>query len=236
MPLWANEAHTSDPFRRIAHSKYALLLKVDSTFIQLLGSSMRLLPRLLAQLIHFRSHVVARLSCANLPALQLEAGEELVVLSSDNLDQQEPVCQQLLDLGPGNRAYLEEIGRNNIIGVVIRVNESIVHYGFVMKHNRTRSLLGLPKNAALSGHAFTLPSYRGRGAQGRSVLARAHIARDAGFAWIYAETSPGNLASQRGLSKGGMEILGRLDYVRILRFIVIRWRRPPGFNLVSWCL
>lgn len=196
---------------------------------------MRSLRRVFAQLLRFRSHVIARLSCADLPALQLEADEELVVISSENFNQQELVCRQLLALGLGNRAYLDDIERDHIIGVIIRVNQSIVHYGFLMKRNRTRGLLGLPRNAALSGHDYTLPSYRGRGAQGRSVLARAHLARDAGFSWIYSETSPDNLASQRGLAKGGMEILGRLDFVVVLRFVVIRWRRPPGFDAVGWC-
>ena len=89
---------------------------------------------------------------------------------------------------------------------------------------------------ALIGNAFTVPAYRGKSAQPRSVKARASLAREAGYERILAETSPDNLASQRGMTKGGMQLLGRMDLLVAISVLVFRWRRPAGFPLIGFCL
>ncbi len=196
---------------------------------------MRTLRRVLGLCLSFRSHVIAQLCCNALPPLELLPEEELVVVDKPTLDRHSQICEQLLGFNRTNKAYLNDIALGRIEGVFILVDQRIVHYGFLMKRNRNRCLLGLPADAALIGHAYTVRSYRGRGCQARSVLARAHLAKAAGFTAIYAETSPDNLASQRGLIKAGMRMLGRLELIVVVRCLVIRWRRPPGFQAVNWC-
>ena len=67
-------------------------------------------------------------------------------------------------------------------------------------------------------------------------IARAALAGEHGFERIAAETAPDNLASQRGMSKGGMKLLGRMDLVVVLNVLVLRLRRPKGFKPAAFCL
>ena len=57
-----------------------------------------------------------------------------------------------------------------------------------------------------------------------------------GYRFIAAETSPENRASQRGMHKGGMSLIGRLELAVILNCLIIRWQRPSGISMFGFCL
>jgi hypothetical protein len=194
-----------------------------------------MLRRVLAQVLVIHSHQIYMLDCCVLPLPQQLPDEKVVQLSSECIDDYPSLTSQLTLLNIGNAEYLADIRRDRMIGALVESKGQLVHYGFFYKRNRMACLLGLPPRAALIGNSFTIPEYRGRGCQGRSVLARALAARQAGFTRIYAETSIDNIASGRGLAKAGMNCLGRMDFVVIGRVLVIRWRRPEGFSLLGFC-
>jgi hypothetical protein len=145
------------------------------------------------------------------------------------------LTSKMIELNQENSNYIEDVRRGLMTGVIVECSGTLVHYGFLYKQNRTACLLGLPRGAALIGNSFTIQDYRGRGCQGRSVLARALAAREAGFSRIFAETSIENVDSGKGLSKAGMVHLGRMDLIVIARVFVIRWRRPSGFPVFGFC-
>ena len=194
-----------------------------------------MLKRLLAQILLVRSHQVYMLDCCASPAPQKVADVTIALLTSKTLDDHLSLATQLTSLNHENTAYLEDIRRDRMVGALVVYRGRLVHYGFFYKQNRMACLLGLPRGGALIGNSFTAPEYRGRGCQGRSVLARALAAREAGFSMVFAETSIDNIASGRGLVKAGMKHLGRMDFVVIGRVLVIRWRRPGGFPLLGFC-
>ena len=193
------------------------------------------LRSLLAQVLMIRRHQLYELDCRNSPAAQDVADETIVLVSSASLDDFPVLVAQLIDLNRENGKYLEDIARDRMVGILVEYQGRLVHYGFFYKRNRMACLLGLPDGGALIGNSFTTREYRGRGCQGRSVLARALVARQAGFSRIFAETSIDNIASGRGLVKAGMKHLGRMDLVVIARVLVVRWRRPEGFPLLGLC-
>lgn len=200
---------------------------------------MNTLTRLRRQLLSFRPHALYHLALDFSPAntsLHDEVhGETWARISADTIDTQAPLCAELLALNKGNKSYLDDVRKNHMQCVVILSNDQIVHYGFLYHKNRSAHLLGLPPDSALIGNSYTIPSFRGKGLQGRSVLLRASLAKSAGFTAIYAETSINNASSQRGLAKAGMRPLGRVDLIIIFRYLVIRWRRPTGFRTWDWC-
>ena len=195
----------------------------------------RLFRQLYRQIFRTRSDIIYLLPCNNLPELTLPESENLVVLDEDNIGRYAALCADFLSKYPANKPYITDISKGRIAGFFILVDGEIVHYGFLFLRNRLGGVLGLPGGVARVGNSFTSPVYRGRGCQGRSILARAAYARQREFEAVAAETSPDNLASQRGMEKAGMTRLGRLDLVVILRFFVIRWHRPVGFALFSLC-
>lgn len=197
--------------------------------------SARLVSRFFRQIIHFRAYILSAMHCDSLPSSELDESESMLVLDSLNINRMSAVCTDFLAISPDNIAYLEDIKRDRTVGFCILSQGNIIQYGFLFKQNRMSSILGLPTNAVRIGHSFTLPDYRGQGYQGRSVLARAHLARELGFDTVVAESAPDNEASRRGMAKVGMQEIGRMDLVVLLRFFVIRWRRPPGFRLFGWC-
>ena len=193
------------------------------------------LRKILAQLFRFRKHIVFFLPCSELPLPELVAEETITVLSKHDVDGYPALCRELIELNPENADYLDDVSNDKMHLVVFCVANEIVHYGYLMKSNRTICLLGLPVGAALLGNAYTVPAYRGKGCQGRSVLVRARLAKQAGFEAVYSETSPDNVASQRGLRKAGMCELGHINYALVVRFIVIRSTRPKNFSLLGFC-
>ncbi len=194
-----------------------------------------MIRRFLAQVIMFRSYQIYGMCCLESSAPENVTGEKIFFLTSKSVDSFSKLTSQLIDLNRENSNYIDDIRRDLMVGVIVEFCGKLVHYGFLYKHNRTSCLLGLPHGCALIGNSFTVPAYRGRGCQGRSVLARGLAAREAGFSAIFAETSIENVNSGKGLVKAGMQHLGRMDLIVIARVFVIRWRRPTGFSVLEFC-
>lgn len=194
----------------------------------------RWLRQIARQIFRARTDVIYVLPCAGVAAAPLLDHERLTILDSHNLAEHRRLCDEFLQFSPGNDAYLEDIANDRVVGLFVSVDDRIVHFGFLFISNRMHGILGLPETTARIGHSFTAADYRGRGCQGRSVLARARLAGERGFESVAAETTVDNLASQRGMEKAGMQLLGRMDLVVLFRYLIIRWRRPPGFALLGW--
>lgn len=63
------------------------------------------------------------------------------------------------------------------------------------------------------------------------------MAATAGLTHVVSETSPDNIASQRGLQKGGMTKLGEARFTVMLNVIVVRTVRPSKHVArVSLCI
>ncbi len=200
-----------------------------------IGSAQRL-QQLGRQVLLARSHLLYCLPCdAARPSAAERPDEQILTLTCSTVDANATLRQALLALNPDTEAYLDDIAKGRMLGVVMLHQSEVVHYSFLYLQNRTHCLLGLPQSAALIGNAFTVKHYRGRGAQARSILVRAALAAAEGFSAVYAETHPDNHASQRGMTRAGMHLVGRMDLLILIRFLVVRWRHPPGFRPLAWC-
>ena len=203
--------------------------------LKLLGLR-RFSQRVLAAVFRSRAYLLYSRNCAGATMPDPLPGETFRVLTADNLAEMQTVVDGLLSLSADNAEYIADIRRRHVIGFIIEFDDTVAHYGYVFLRNKTACILGLDDKTALVGNAFTVPTYRGKSAQPRSVKARASLARDAGYERILAETSPDNLASQRGMTKGGMQLLGRMDLLVAISVLVFRWRRPTGFPMIGFCL
>lgn len=163
---------------------------------------------------------------------------ERVVVSTDAAPspQQQAAREHLVAMTRQNRAYLADVDRGFATGLLLLCNGRPVHYGFVFHRNRTMCMLGLPPGSALLAHAFTDPLERGKGLQTRSVKARVRLAGQRGHGLAFSETSCDNIASQRGLARAGMEPVGPVTVIRILRVFIYRPVRPPGFARFGLCI
>lgn len=186
----------------------------------------------------FRAHhyLVFERDCEVSGRPALLEGESVFVIDAEKLDEYADVVNAVERLAADAADYFKDIRAGKVVALVIVSQGEVVHYSYVFLRNKSACILGLNKDTALVGNAFTVPAYRGKGCQPRSVALRAAIAAERGFARIAAETSPDNVASQRGLQKGGMRLVGRLDLVVIMNSLVLRWRRPPEFALLGFCL
>ncbi|PTD96778.1 GNAT family N-acetyltransferase [Pseudothauera lacus] len=189
-----------------------------------------------ARILRMRSHLLYECACAGAAMPALQEGEHFHVLSAGSLPGQEALAKMLLAAAADNAAYLEDVRRGRVIALLISRDGELAHYSYLFLRNKTACLLGLGSGTALVGNAWTAPRFRGQGLQARAVQARAALAGEHGFERIAAETSPDNLASQRGMSKGGMRLLGRMDLIVVLSVLVLRLRKPAGFRLVAFCL
>lgn len=201
-----------------------------------MDARMMRLRRLARQFLNYGSHYLYVMDCEALPDIHSPQGEAITVIDGASLAVGNCFLDDLIKLNPDNGPYVDEVRKSRMVCVVITYDRQVVHYGFLYLRNRMGCLLGLPSDALLAGNAYTVPSYRGRGCQGRSMLARAAYARDAGFRKVMAETAPDNVASGRGLRKAGMVMLGRVNYLVLLRYAVFRFRRPPGFPALGLCI
>lgn len=183
-----------------------------------------------------REHLLYRLNCQKAHEPNAEADTEVHVLSAESATANCRHCAALVRLNQGNHEYIRDVERGHAIAVLIYVDRELAHHGFLFMRNRMRCLLGAPRNAALLGHAHTLPKFRGRGLQGMSISTRARLARELGFSYVYAETAPGNIASQRGMARAGMICIGMLKFLCVLRVFVYRWQRPQGVKAFSICV
>lgn len=177
------------------------------------------------KLVRVQRHLVYAVLCTDAKEPKWLSGERVCVSIRGKLWDQ-VVSDQIVSLSSCNRDYLEAIPRGEAEGLAILRDGKVVHYAFLMYRNKTTCLLGFGKEVGLIGNAFTINSYRGRGCQARSVAARIKMAERAGLVQVISETSYDNTASQRGLAKAGMKLLGRVESVVLLNVLVIRYRRP----------
>ncbi len=187
------------------------------------------------QLLRRQSHVLFRLDLPTPAGAPAPPGVASIEINARNFAELEDLRSGLVAINAENVDYLDDVRRGAAVGLALLDEDRIVHYAFVFLRNKTACLLGLAARSALIGNAFTLPSHRGRGLQAHSVHCRARIAHAAGYRSIVCETSPDNLASQRGLEKAGMQRIGRMELLVLVNCAVVRWRRPAGFRLLGLC-
>lgn len=195
-----------------------------------------LTKRALKHVFRARAYVIFSRDCRDAVMPSPLDGEVFSVLTRENLADSASVAAALLALSGENAEYLADIRRGRIVGFVISYHGKVVHFSYLFLRNKTACILGLDGRTALIGNAYTTPAYRGKGAQARSVKARAWLAHNAGFDRIAAETDVDNLASQAGIKKGGMQMEGRMDVAVFMRAVVIRRRRPAGFAPWGLCI
>lgn len=188
------------------------------------------------RVLRVHHYLVFERDCEGAAAPALQGGESIFVIDASSLDEHAEVVRAVQRLAGDAADYFKDVRAGKVVALVIQYQGEVVHYSYVFLRNKSACILGLNKQTALIGNAFTVPAYRGKGCQSRSVALRAAIAAGRGFTVVAAETSPDNVASQRGLQNGGMRRVGSLDLMVVLNSLVIRWRRPPGFALFGFCL
>ncbi len=183
-----------------------------------------------------RAYVIFSRDCRDALMPSPREGEVFTILTQENFADSASIATAMLGLSGENAEYLTDIRRGRIVGFVISYHGKVVHFSYLFLRNKTACILGLDGRTALIGNAYTVPAYRGKGAQPRSVKARAWLAHNAGFDRIAAETDVDNLASQTGMKNGGMQPEGRMDVAVFMRAVVIRRRRPAGFAFWGLCI
>ncbi len=145
--------------------------------------------------------------------------EVLYLITDDDLRRQHHYLQVL---PTGGEEYLDGIRSGNTRGLLLLLDDTPAHWAFVMRASRTSTLLGFERDALLLGNDFTLPAFRQRGLQTRSVRLRLQEAKRWGAAHAVAETAMENDFSARGLTRGGMRELGSVTVCVVLNHFVIR--------------
>src|SRR5699024_3281093 len=132
-----------------------------------------------------------------------------VVFEATQASELDALTQRCGDLPDDIAEYLAAIRSKQAIGIFIFVEDRLAHWAFVMKQSRTACYLGFPDPAVgLLGSAFTVPEFRGRGLQTRSVAHRTNLAWRHGYTTVISETAPENEPSARALQAGGMQSRG----------------------------
>jgi RimJ/RimL family protein N-acetyltransferase len=190
--------------------------------------------RSLRRIFRRQSHYIFHADCRDAAVVEWPENEKVTKFSRTN-----PMSGELLDqvmrLLPSSREYIEAVDNGEAEGLLVCVDGKIVHSAYLMFENKTTRLLGCNRSWGLLGNSFTITSHRGRGCQARSTRERIAMAAAAGLTAVISETSPDNLASQRGLQRGGMRFMGQVQFFVILNIFVIRTRRiglrVPMFSL-----
>ena len=110
---------------------------------------------------------------------------------------------------------------------VAKVNGVVAHRGVVTFSFRRAQRFGFPPGACLM-EAFTLPEYRGLGLH---PIVRRFVLEDL-FSrgrcdYVYAEIRPGNIPSMKGIEKGGLRRVARLQGIKFAGFVLRRRVLPP---------
>lgn len=192
--------------------------------------------RLLRRIFRRQSHYIFHADCKHAAVVQWPKDEQVVRFSRINPLSRE-LHDQALHLLPNSRQYMDAVTQGEAEGLLVCVGGQIVHSAYLMFANKTTRLLGFDRSWGLLGNSFTMTHHRGRGCQARSTSERIAMAAAAGLPAVVSETSPDNLASQRGLQRGGMRYLGQVRFFVILNIFVIRTQRI-GLNVpfFSLCL
>jgi hypothetical protein len=197
--------------------------------------ALKTLAFLRKKLVRIQKHLVYSTACTAAPEPEWLAGEKTFISSHRNPWAQ-ALCDEVLAISGENAEYLQAILDGEAEGLAVVRDGTLVHYGFLMHRNKTACLLGFDKSVGLIGNAFTIPSYRGRGCQIRSVTGRINMAQQAGLERVISETEYANTASQRNIVKGGMSFLGRIELLVVLNVLVIRYKRPAkSIPLFGFC-
>ena len=193
------------------------------------------LQRWLRRLYRVQDHCVFELACGDAAGTAWLPGETPIRFGVGR--PLEPRwLEQLLAIRRHDREYVDDAHAGKAEGLIVVVDGAIVHSAYLMFGNKTACLLGWGRSAGLLGNAYTVPSYRGRGCQARSARERAAIAREAGLERVICETSPDNVASQRGLEKAGLRAAGRVRFAVVLNVLVVRTTRPsPAIRRLGLC-
>lgn len=139
-------------------------------------------------------------------------------------------------LPPDLAPYWDGVCRGEAACCLVLVGEMLAHWGFLMYRSRMLCLLGAPAGAVLLGNAYTVPAFRGRGLQTRSLRARRQLAADTGAAWVVVETAPDNTPSRRAIVRAGMPEVGELTVCVLLNHLVIRWGVAARRGGRSWAV
>ena len=198
------------------------------------GRWLHILPRALRRLYARRAHALFAADCAFVPPPLWPVDEKVVRFSK-----QKPLSpadrRELLSVWPDAGPYLKAVASGEAMGLLVRAGGRIVHSAYVLFDNKTLRVLGLDRSSALLANASTLPHYRGRGCQSRSVAARVAMAAEAGFSDVVAETAPDNEPSQRALLRAGLRSIGTVRVVLLLSLLVVRTEHPKG-RAMRWGL
>lgn len=124
-----------------------------------------------------------------------------------------------------NLEYLEGIRRGEAVGVFIVLADELAHWAFLMIGSRTSCLLGIGRDTALLGNAYTDPGFRGRGLQTLSLRQRLHECQRLGIEEVFTETEPENVPSRRAMERVGMSLVREVTLVVLLNRVVLRRSR-----------
>jgi RimJ/RimL family protein N-acetyltransferase len=112
----------------------------------------------------------------------------------------------LLFVGPGGEEYLEGVRDDDLL-YVVKVDNRLVHYGFVMRRTRETAVLGEPRGTPIIGNCWTHPDTRGKGIYPFALRQVLQALRDRGIDRVLIETDVENIASRRGIEKAGFRQL-----------------------------
>jgi len=132
--------------------------------------------------------------------------------------------------GPGHYTGIPEID-DFLVGTrevyVAKVDGVVAHRCVLTFSLRRPQQFGFPEGP-LSTAAFTRPEYRRKGLQSlmKRVLLEDVLKRGL-FDYFYCEVSPDNLASMKGIAKGGLQRVARLQGIKFAGFILFRRVLPP---------
>lgn len=191
---------------------------------------------LATRLVRIRRHVVFLKRVAEPAPVDWREDETvLIVRSAEELEMLEHRTGELPpDFGP----YRDGIHRGEAVGCFVLVGGTLAHWSFLMYRSRMLCLIGAPSDAVLLGNAYTIPSFRGRGLQTRSLKMRQHLATESGAAWLAVEAAPDNVASRRAIGRVGIPEVGELRVLVLVNHLVFRWgtatRRGGSRWAVCW--
>lgn len=107
---------------------------------------------------------------------------------------------------PGGEEYLEGVRDADLL-YVARVENCLVHYGFVMRRTRETAVLGESRGTPIIGNCWTHPDARGQGVYPFALRHVLQALPDRGIDRVLIETDVSNTASRRGIEKAGFRQL-----------------------------
>ncbi|MGB9611041.1 MAG: GNAT family N-acetyltransferase [Bryobacteraceae bacterium] len=131
----------------------------------------------------------------------------------------EAVRAQIYRAGGGE--FLSELEDHDGVWVLLTGNGEAAGRSGVYFRSRQARLLALPEGAILLGGGYVAPRFRGRGLHRLAVNEVCRRLAIRGYAPVYTEVHPENVASLRGLEGAQLTRVREIDIRIILRRIVI---------------